>query len=54
VSNDLTKVVPGHSALAKKADLIAWGDMLDTSRDRIQKLVDEGRLALDSPAAGAL
>jgi cyclase len=42
VSNDQTKIVPGHGALAKKADLVAWRDMLVTSRDRIQKLVDEG------------
>jgi cyclase len=43
VSNDNTKIVPGHGALAKKADLIAWREMLVTSRDRIRKLVDEGQ-----------
>jgi glyoxylase-like metal-dependent hydrolase (beta-lactamase superfamily II) len=43
VSNDQTKIVPGHGALAKKADLVAWREMLVTSRDRIQKLFDEGQ-----------
>jgi cyclase len=43
VSNDDTKIVPGHGALAKKADLVAWRDMLVTSRDRVRKLVDEGQ-----------
>jgi cyclase len=43
VSNDNTKIVPGHGSLAKKADLVAWHEMLVTSRDRVQKLVDEGQ-----------
>jgi cyclase len=34
VSNDNTKIVPGHGALAKKADLVAWHEMLVTSRSR--------------------
>ena len=43
VSNDNTKIVPGHGALAKKADLVAWRDMLVASRDRVRKLFDEGQ-----------
>jgi cyclase len=43
VANDQTKIVPGHGALANKANLVAWRDMLVTSRDRIQKLVNEAR-----------
>jgi glyoxylase-like metal-dependent hydrolase (beta-lactamase superfamily II) len=43
VSNDQTKVVPGHGELANKADLVAWRQMLVTSRDRVQKLFDEGQ-----------
>ena len=43
VANDQTKIVPGHGALAKKADLVAWREMLVTSRDRIQKLFNEGQ-----------
>jgi cyclase len=42
-SNEQTKIVPGHGKLATKADMIAWRDMLVTSRDRIQKLVNEGK-----------
>src|SRR3984885_6577836 len=43
VSNDNTKIVPGHGALAKKADLVAWRAMLVTSRERIEKLFNEGK-----------
>ena len=42
-SNDNTKIVPGHGALAKKADLVAWREMLVTSRDRVRRLIDEGQ-----------
>jgi cyclase len=54
VSNDQTKIVPGHGALAKKADLVAWREMLVTSRDRIQKLVNEGKSEQDVVAAKPL
>jgi cyclase len=43
VSNDQTKIVPGHGALANRANLVVWREMLVTSRDRIQKLFDEGK-----------
>jgi glyoxylase-like metal-dependent hydrolase (beta-lactamase superfamily II) len=43
VANDDTKVVPGHGPLARKADIAEFRDMLVTSRDRIQKLFDEGK-----------
>jgi len=42
-SNDSTKIVPGHGPLASRADLEVFRTMLITSRDRIQKLVDEGK-----------
>jgi glyoxylase-like metal-dependent hydrolase (beta-lactamase superfamily II) len=42
-SNDDTKIVPGHGPLAKRADIIAFRDMLRTSRDRVAKLVTEGK-----------
>jgi cyclase len=54
VSNDQTKIVPGHGALAKKADLVAWREMLVTSRDRIQKLVNEGKTEQEVVAAKPL
>jgi cyclase len=43
VSNDETKVVPGHGPLAKRADLIEFHAMLVTSRARIEKLFNEGK-----------
>src|SRR5712671_5257871 len=43
VSNDGTKIVPGHGGLATKADLVTFRDMLVTSHDRIKKLFDEGK-----------
>jgi glyoxylase-like metal-dependent hydrolase (beta-lactamase superfamily II) len=43
VANDQTKIVPGHGPLATKADLVIFRDMLVTSRDRIEKLVAEGK-----------
>jgi len=54
VSNDATKIVPGHGALATKANLIAFRDMLVTSRDRIQKLFDEGKSEQEVLAAKPL
>jgi len=54
VSNDQTKVVPGHGTLANKANLIAWREMLVTSRDRIQKLVNEGKTEQEVLAAKPL
>ena len=41
--NDDTKVIPGHGGLAKKADVVQFRDMLVTARDRIEKLVNEGK-----------
>jgi len=43
VANDQTKIVPGHGGLASRADLEVFRAMLVTSRDRIQKLVEEGK-----------
>jgi glyoxylase-like metal-dependent hydrolase (beta-lactamase superfamily II) len=54
VSNDNTKIVPGHGTLAKKADLVAWREMLVTSRDRIQKLFNEGKSEQEVVAAKPL
>ena len=54
VANDQTKIVPGHGALANKANLVAWREMLVTSRDRIQKLVNEGKTEQDVLAAKPL
>jgi cyclase len=42
-ANDQTKIVPGHGPLATKADVAEFRQMLITSRDRIEKLVNEGK-----------
>jgi cyclase len=54
LSNDGTKIVPGHGALATKANLIAFRKMVDTSRDRIEKLFKEGKSEEDVLAAKPL
>lgn len=41
--NDQTKVIPGHGALATRADLQAYRDMLATVRQRVQALAKKGR-----------
>lgn len=43
LANDGTKVVPGHGPLLKKADLIEYRDMLVTARDRMARLIADGR-----------
>jgi cyclase len=53
-SNDQTKIVPGHGKLANRADMVAWREMLVTSRDRIQKLVNEGKSEQEVLAANPL
>jgi len=43
VSNDNTKVVVGHGPLAKKSDVAAYSEMVKTARERVEKLVNEGK-----------
>jgi glyoxylase-like metal-dependent hydrolase (beta-lactamase superfamily II) len=43
IANDDTKIVVGHGPLAKKSDVAEFHAMLVTARDRIQKLVEEGK-----------
>jgi hypothetical protein len=42
-SNDGTKIVVGHGPLASKADVAEFRAMLVTSRERIEKLFNEGK-----------
>jgi len=46
-----TKIIPGHGALASPDDVRAYRDMLVAVRDRIQKLVDQGKSADEVVAA---
>ncbi len=48
--NDATKVVPGHGPVSSKADIIRFRDMLVTSRDRMAKLIAEGKVASEAEA----
>jgi glyoxylase-like metal-dependent hydrolase (beta-lactamase superfamily II) len=46
-----TKIVPGHGPLAGKADLIAYRKMLLTARNRMAKLVRQGKSEAEVVAA---
>ncbi|HKW39895.1 MAG TPA: MBL fold metallo-hydrolase, partial [Gemmatimonadales bacterium] len=46
-----TKIIPGHGALATKADLVKYRDMLAAARDRVQKLKAAGKSMAEAVAA---
>ena len=52
--DDDTKIIPGHGALASKADLQKTVDMLKQVRSRVQAMIDEGMSADDIVAADPL
>jgi len=43
LADDQTKIIPGHGALANKADLQAAVDMLEDAQARVKALVDAGK-----------
>jgi glyoxylase-like metal-dependent hydrolase (beta-lactamase superfamily II) len=43
LANDTTKIVPGHGPLANKAALVDYRTMLVTARDRMTKLIKDGK-----------
>jgi glyoxylase-like metal-dependent hydrolase (beta-lactamase superfamily II) len=49
--DDQTKIVPGHGFLATKADLVAYRAMLVDARDRMTKLIADGKSEADVIAA---
>ncbi len=51
LSDNATKIVPGHGPVADKAALTAYRDMLVTVRDRVRKLKTSGRSLADVTAA---
>ena len=51
LADNATKIVPGHGAVADKAALTAYRDMLVTVRDRVQKLKAGGRSLAEVTAA---
>ena len=51
LSNATTKVVPGHGPVTDRAALIAHRDMIIAVRDRVAKLVQEGKTVAEVVAA---
>jgi cyclase len=49
--NDQTRIVPGHGPLTGKSGLLAYRDMLQGARTRMEKLVREGKSEADVLAA---
>jgi glyoxylase-like metal-dependent hydrolase (beta-lactamase superfamily II) len=43
LADDETLIVPGVGAVSRRADLVAYRDMLTTVRDRVAKLVRDGK-----------
>ena len=43
IADDETKIIPGHGTLATKADLETYVEVLTTIRDRVVKLIEEGK-----------
>jgi cyclase len=54
VANDNTKVVVGHGPLATKANVAEYNAMVKTARERIEKLVKEGKTEAEVVAAKPL
>jgi glyoxylase-like metal-dependent hydrolase (beta-lactamase superfamily II) len=51
LTNDKTRIVPGHGPVGDKAALLDYRTMLDTARDRMAALVSEGKSEDDVIAA---
>ena len=54
LADDETKIIPGHGALANKADLRAAIDMLEDAQARVKALVDAGKSKQEVIAANPL
>ena len=54
VANDSTKVVVGHGPLATKANVAEYGEMVKTAREKVEKLVNEGKTESEVVAAKPL
>lgn len=52
LADDETTIIPGHGALADRADLEEWIGILKTIRSRFQTLIDEGLSEDEVVAAG--
>ncbi len=54
LANDQTKVVVGHGPLGKKSDIAAYNTMVKTARERVEKLVNEGKTEAEVVALNPL
>ena len=52
--NGETKIMTGHGALASRADVIEYKEMITAVRERIEKLVEDGKSEADVIAARPL
>jgi glyoxylase-like metal-dependent hydrolase (beta-lactamase superfamily II) len=43
IANDSTRIIPGHGELSNKAELARYRDALVAARDRVKKLIAEGK-----------
>jgi cyclase len=54
LANDNTKIVVGHGNLAKKSDVAEYNAMVKTARERVEKLMKEGKTEAEIVAAKPL
>jgi len=54
LTNDDTKIIPGHGPLGDKAQLASYRQMLETAYERLSKLKAEGKTAQEASAARPL
>jgi cyclase len=54
LANDNTKIVVGHGPVATKANVAEYNAMVKTARERIEKLVKEGKTEAEVVAAKPL
>ena len=43
IANEETRIVPGHGPMARRADLVRYGDMLKSLRDQVAAAIRAGR-----------
>jgi len=51
VCNDQTQIIPGHGKISRKADVQAWRDRLEQIRQRVAKLIKQGKTLEQAIAA---
>ena len=51
IANDKTEIVPGHGPLAHKADLVAYRKFLIDARNRVARLIKQGKSEQEVVAA---